>query len=80
MSTIKATKWDVMRFVREREVIEISDLVERFGYSPPVAHNKIIRLEKAGILEKLGVRRGAYLLSSKAHKRLEYHERTEQTE
>ncbi len=80
MSTIKATKWEAMQFVRRKEIIEVSDLVEEFGYSPQVAHNKIIRLEKAGLLEKLGVRRGAFILSTKAHSKLEYHERTERSD
>ena len=45
-----------MRFARDKEIIGTADLIEQFGYSLPTARNKISRLEKAGLLEKLGIR------------------------
>jgi len=77
MKAIRASKNDVLKFIRRKEIIEVNDLVEEFGYSLPTARNKIIRLEKAGLVEKLGARRGAYCLTSEAHGRLEYYERKE---
>lgn len=75
MGTIRATKIQTLEFIRSKEVIDWSDLVEKFGYSPTTAMNKIYRLEKNKLLEKLGTRRGAFCLTVEAHRRLEYHDR-----
>ena len=71
----RATKIETLQFIRSKEVIETSDLVERFGYAPTTARNKLYRLEEKGLVEKLGTRRGAYCLTVEAHRRLEYHDR-----
>ena len=37
MKTIRATKIQTREFIRRKDVIERSDLVEKFGYSPDTA-------------------------------------------
>ena len=45
-----------MRFIQLKGVIKAGDLVDEFGYSLKTARNKIYRLEKAKLIEKLDIR------------------------
>ena len=74
MKLIKGKKLDVLRFIRDREVIHIGDLANEFAYSYLVAYNRLHRLEKQNLVEKLGVQPGMYCLTTEAYRRLEYHE------
>ena len=74
MKLTKAKKLDVLRFIRDKEIIHIGDLANEFAYSYPVAYNRLHRLEKQNLVEKLGVRPGMYCLTTEAYRRLEYHE------
>ena len=74
---LKATKLDVLRFIWEREAIEAMDLVNEFGYTYDSARVRLNRLERARLVEKLGIRPGAYCLTNEAIWRLEYHEHKE---
>ncbi len=75
-NTIRATKIQTLKFIRRKEVVGTSDLVEEFGYSPGTARNKLYRLANKGLLEKVTVDSESYCLTAEAHRRLEYHERT----
>ena len=73
MKLIKAKKLDVLRFIKDKEVIHIGDLANEFDYSHPVAYITLHRLEKQNLVEKLGAQPGMYCLTTEAHRRLEYH-------
>jgi len=75
MKLIKATKWTILRFIREREIIEIGALANEFGYSYPTAYITLHRLEKQNLVEKVGITPGMYCLTTEAYRRLEYHGR-----
>ena len=51
----RATKLDVLRFIRAREIVETLDLMNEFGYTYWAARRRVYRLEVANLLEKLGV-------------------------
>lgn len=71
---MKATKLDVLKFIQGRETIETMDLVNEFGYSYSGARVRLHRLERAKLVEELGIRPGAYCLTNEAIRRLEYHD------
>lgn len=62
-----------MRFIQLKGVIKAGDLVNEFGYSLKTARNKIYRLEKAKLIEKLDIRIRAYCLSNEAIRMLEHY-------
>ena len=66
---IIALKWEVFRFIQPKEVIEVMYLINTFGYSYWGAMNRIKRLEKQKLIEKLSIRVGAYCLTNEACKR-----------
>lgn len=72
---IKATKLEVLRFIQLREVIETNDLVDKFGYNYNGARSRLRRLEEQKLVEKLGIRKGAYCLTDEAIRRLDYYDR-----
>jgi len=74
MTIIKATKLQALNFIREKEVIEIGDLAAEFGYSRQRAYQKLHRLEKQKLVEKLGMTPGMYCLTTEGDRRLEYHD------
>lgn len=63
----KATKIEVLTFIRERKVIVRFDLVERFGLKPSSAKWRLWTLAKQGLIEPLD--RGSWSL------RLDYYGR-----
>jgi len=79
MSKVKAPKIDTLRFIAKMEVIQPGDLVARFKLSPTYVYVKLARLEKAGLIEKMGsVQEGAYCLTNKGYGRLRYHDEQEE--
>ena len=71
---LRVPKLELLRFIQLREVIDIMDLVNEYGFSYDSARNKLYRLEKQKLVEKLGIHRGAYCLTNEAYKKLEYYE------
>ena len=63
-----------MNFIRKKEVIEIGDLATEFGYSHQRAYQKLHRLEKQNLVEKVGIMPGMYCLTTEAYRRLEYYD------
>ena len=74
---IRANKRDVLNLIKRKEVVEASDLVSEFGYTVKSARTRLYRLNKGGLVEKLGTRRGAYCLTPEAYRRLDYYGRRE---
>jgi len=74
--TIRATKFQALKFIRQKETVLTSDFVEKFGYSPDDARKKLYRLAGKGLIEKVTVDSEAYCLTVEAYRRLEYHDRT----
>lgn len=74
LSGTKATRQDILRFAKDHDVIEVMDLVNRFGYSLKGAKMKLYRLEKAHLIEKLGLRPWAYCLTNEGDRRLQFYE------
>jgi len=72
---IKATLADVLSFIKIKEVVEPMELLSEFGYTYWGARTRLKRLEKATLVEKLGIRAGAYYLTNERFRRLEYYER-----
>lgn len=70
----KATRQDILRFAKDHDVIEVMDLVNHWGYSVKGAKIKLYRLEKANLIEKLGLRPWAYCLTNEGDRRLDYYE------
>ena len=71
----KATKIQVMLFIRKKDIVEAYDLVERFNYAPESARCRLWRLEQKGLVERVTVDSKTFCLTVEAHRRLEYHER-----
>jgi len=71
---MKATKLEVLKFIQKNDVIEAMDLVNEFDYTYGSAVVRIHRLEKAKLVEPLGIRDGAYCLTNEAIRRLEYYD------
>lgn len=74
MKTITATKIEVLRFIGVNQVVQAGDLANEFGYTLGTARNKIYRLQKVKLIEKVGIRVGTYCLTNEAIRRLEHHE------
>ena len=77
---IKAAKIQTLLFIRSKEVVEAYDLVEKFGYTPDSARNKLYRLEKNNLVERFHIDSRAYCLTVEACRRLEYHDKRERRE
>lgn len=74
MSTIRrATKSEVLIFIRRRKLIGWWDLVDYFGYSYQGSRNRLHRLKKQGLIANFG--RGLYTLSDEGYRRLSYYGR-----
>jgi len=71
---LKATRLDILRFIRTREIVDTMDLMNEFGYTYRGARTRLHRLERGKLVEKLGIRAGAYCLTSEAIRRLEYYD------
>lgn len=71
----KATKIEVLEFITEREIVSIHDLVEYFGYRYATANWRLWRLQKEGLVSKLGAVRGKWVLTEKGYSRLAYYGR-----
>lgn len=74
MKVVRASKLSILRFIRQKQVIEAGDLVNQYNYSLLTARNRIYRLQKAKLVEKVGIRVGIYCLTNEAIRRLEHYE------
>lgn len=80
MAETKASKADILGFMRQWEIITPHDLVEYFDYSLSYARKRLTLLKKQGLVEDLGDTpssyRGQWVLTEKGYSRgLFYHEK-----
>lgn len=80
MAETKASKADILGFMRQWEIITPHDLVEYFDYSLSYARKRLTLLKKQGLVEDLGDTpssyRGQWVLTEKEYSRgLFYHEK-----
>lgn len=66
----KATKIEVLAFIRERKIAGCLDLVDRFGLQPSSARWRLWALAKEGLIEPLY--RGYWALTEEAFRKLDY--------
>jgi len=69
----RATKIEVLDFIRRKEIVTIYDLVGEYGYSYSGANKRLLSLEKLGLISKLGVERGKRVLTELGFKKLNYY-------
>lgn len=70
----KATKNEVLSFIREKEAVTVHDLVDRFDYSYKGASCRIWLLHRGKLIQPL-FQRGTWGLTELAAQRLEYYNR-----
>ena len=73
MEAIKATKEEVLLFIRDREWLTIHDLMEQFGYRYKGAEKRLYRLAREGLATPW-IERGQWTLTQDGFRRLEYYE------
>jgi len=73
---IKATLPQTLRFIKLKEVVGTLDLVNEFGYAYRGARNRLVRLEKQKLIEKIGsFHPGGYCLTNEGIRRLQYYDK-----
>jgi len=75
------TKFEILKFIRDREIIWIRDLVSEFGYRYWGAISRLKRLSKEGLVSAIyerGLNQGRYVLTEKGDERIEYLTKVEQ--
>ena len=68
---IKATKLDVLEFIKKKGLIEIWQLRDKFNYSDESAYKRLQRLKKQGLV--INMTRGSLELTEEAYRRLRYY-------
>ncbi|MDD5510446.1 MAG: hypothetical protein PHI12_06535 [Dehalococcoidales bacterium] len=69
---IRATKIEVLKYVREREIVVVNDLVEHFGYKPEGSRRRLYALAEEGLLTSW-VSPGRWCLTQEGIRRLKYY-------
>ncbi len=68
---IKATKLDVLEFIKKKGLIEIWQLRDKFNYSDESAYKRLQRLKKQGLV--INMTRGSWKLTEEGYRRLRYY-------
>ncbi|GAH66515.1 unnamed protein product [marine sediment metagenome] len=68
-----ATKQDILKFIRSREIVSPNELAEEFNYSEKTIPKKLQRLKKAGLI--INMTRGSWELTEEGYRRLKYYEK-----
>jgi len=77
---IKATKEEVLLFIRDREWLTLHDLIEQFGYRYKGAERRLYRLAHAGLITPW-IEKGQWTLTQDGYRKCEYYkERRKQLE
>lgn len=69
----RATKLDVLLFIKRRKVVGWWDLREHFRYTDKSAIDRLYHLKKQGLIANFG--RGQYTLTDEGLRRLKYYGR-----
>lgn len=70
---IKATKEEVLLFIRDREWVTIHDLIEQFGYRYKGAERRLYRLARQRLITPW-LQKGQWNLTQDGTRRCEYYE------
>lgn len=70
---IKATKEEVLLFIRDREWLTLHDLIEQFGYKYKGAERRLYRLARAGLITPW-ITKGQWTLTQDGTRKCEYYE------
>jgi predicted ArsR family transcriptional regulator len=73
----KATRREILAFIRQSEVIDYKDLMNQFGYAKEGAATRIHRLRRMRCVEPVGRVPGRYGLTEHGERRLAYYEQRE---
>ena len=68
---MKASKLQVLEFIKERQLVWVYEVVQKFGYTDHSARIRLIRLKKAGLA--INMTRGIWELPEEGYKRLRYY-------
>lgn len=69
----RATKIQVLKLMADKEIVSWRDLAEHFGYPYQTAKARLWRLQKEGLVSKLVVVRGKWVLTEAGYRRLAYY-------
>jgi hypothetical protein len=68
---VKATKLEVLDFIRNQEVVSIHSLMDWFGYSYSGANRRLWLLKREKLVVNIG--RGEWVLTDAGARKLDYH-------
>lgn len=68
---IRATKLDVLEFIKKKGLIEIWQLRDKFNYSDESAYKRLQRLKKQGLV--INMTTGSWELTEESYRRLRYY-------
>lgn len=68
---IRASRIEVLNFIRERKIIRYYELAEKFHFSEGYAAWLLTRLKKAGLV--INMTRGCWELTEEGYRRLRYY-------
>jgi DNA-binding MarR family transcriptional regulator len=69
---LKATKFDVLKFIGERENITVNDLMDHFRYMPKGANSRIESLAREELITSW-IMPGQWCLTQEGERRLKYY-------
>jgi len=75
---VKATKLEVLKFIKKVEIITVNGLVDHFGYKPKGAMNRIYTLVQDGLLTPW-VSPNQWVLTQTGEERLKYYGKKDNT-
>ncbi len=64
---------DLLKFIRERELIYAYEIEGKFGYSHRSISNTLTRLKKAGLI--INMTKGCWELTEEGYRKLRYYEK-----
>ena len=70
---MKATKLQVLEFIKERQLVWVYEIEQKFGYTDHGARIRLIRLKKAGLA--INMTRGCWELTEEGYRKLRYYGR-----
>ena len=68
---MKATKLQVLEFIKERQLVWVYEVAQKFGYTDHGARIRLIRLKKAGLV--INMTRGCWELTEEGYRKLRYY-------
>lgn len=69
---IRATKFEVLHFIKKREIVCRNDLADHFGYKPKGAEDRLYTLAREGLITQIPTI-GQWRLSKLGEKRYQYY-------